>query len=221
MNEWNIISEDLNTLPGPPIPRLICPYRPATTQLLIFCDASPKAYCAVAYLRASSVGSTHVSFLMGKTRVAPVKDLTIPRSELPGVHLGSVLVKTILRELTSLPPSEVYIWTDSLIVLSWLKTQRTLPIFVRNRINAIQSNINQSDIKYVPTLDNPADYATKRTPSVQSTQSKWLAGPSWISSPPESWPTQPQTLPSAPEDLTVATDAVVEDKFTNHRFLKI
>ena len=49
-------------------------------QLHGFCDASEHAYAAVTYLRMTdSTGLVHVALVTCKTKLAPIKCLTIPR----------------------------------------------------------------------------------------------------------------------------------------------
>ena len=53
-----------------------------------FSDASEHAYAGIVYLRVfDSDGNVHVSLVMSKTKVAPIKCLTIPCLELCGAHL--------------------------------------------------------------------------------------------------------------------------------------
>ncbi len=55
---------------------------------LSFSDASKDAFAAVVYLRVCDTdGNARISLVMSKTRVAPLKRLTIPRLELCGAHL--------------------------------------------------------------------------------------------------------------------------------------
>ncbi|XP_068676335.1 uncharacterized protein [Montipora foliosa] len=54
-----------------------------TVQLHTFADASQHGYAAVSYLRfVDEREMTHCSFVMGKTRNAPIREWTIPRLEL-------------------------------------------------------------------------------------------------------------------------------------------
>ena len=69
-------------------------------QLHIFCDASLKAYAAVAYLRIELVnGLIQVSFVIAKNRTAPIKPMTVPRLEINGALLASRVGKIVGKEL--------------------------------------------------------------------------------------------------------------------------
>lgn len=59
-------------------------------------DASKKAYCAMVYLVYSTEdGKTHVTLIASKTRVAPVKVLSIPRLELMAARILAQLMHAI------------------------------------------------------------------------------------------------------------------------------
>ena len=89
-----------------------------SVQLHGFSDASEKAYAAVVYIR-----STYdhypplVTLVSAKTKVAPLKSLSIPRLELCGADLLSKLI-TNVREALDLPITCVKAWCDSTIVLA-------------------------------------------------------------------------------------------------------
>lgn len=83
-----------------------------------FCDASERAYAGVVYLRMiDSTGDVHISIIISKTKVAPIKRLTIPRLELCGAHLLARLLHHV-QHIFELPINRVYAWTDSTIVLA-------------------------------------------------------------------------------------------------------
>ncbi|XP_062416200.1 uncharacterized protein LOC119213942 [Pungitius pungitius] len=61
-------------------------------KLHVYCDASEKAYSAVAYLQGKNKqGETVTSFVASKSRVAPLKKMTLPRLELMGALIGARL----------------------------------------------------------------------------------------------------------------------------------
>ena len=78
------------------------------TQLHGFCDASEDAYAAVVYLRVQHPdGTVDASIVMSKTRVAPLKRLTITCVELSGALLLSQVVAHV-QQVLSLPHCEVH-----------------------------------------------------------------------------------------------------------------
>ena len=101
------------------------PYFPKQVEIISmelhgFCDASEVAYSSVVYLRAiDSEGDVHISLVMAKTKVAPIKRLSIPRLELcSGVVLSKIL--SHVADTLEIPSANVFAWTDSQVVLGWL-----------------------------------------------------------------------------------------------------
>ena len=85
----------------------------------MFADAALKeGYGAVAYLRfQNQEGKIHVSFVMAKSRVVPMKPVsTTPKLELVACTVAAKLAKLITSELTITIDSITY-WTDSTTVL--------------------------------------------------------------------------------------------------------
>ena len=93
-----------------------------STQLHDFSDALQQGYGAVSYLRVADVaGNVKCSFVMGKSRLAPIKPITIPQTELSAAVVSTKLDKMMRNEL-SLPISESFFWTDSTCVLPYIRT---------------------------------------------------------------------------------------------------
>ncbi len=85
-----------------------------------FSDASEAAYAAVVYLRISDKsGNTQTSLMSSKTKVAPIKRLSIPRLELCWAQLLMHHVRNVLK----IPLHHVYAWTD---IINWLVLPRDL-----------------------------------------------------------------------------------------------
>ena len=147
-------------------------------QLHCFVDSSIKAYGAVTYLKHGH----EISFVMAKTRVAPIKKLTLPQLELMAALIGTRLLSFIHNAMNSRYDTlEVYLWSDSQIVLYWINSNKQLKQFVTNRVNSIKELFPPSTWHYCPTHENPADILTRgfTTQQMQSS-SLWQNGPAWL-----------------------------------------
>jgi len=132
-----------------------------------FSDASQRAYGACIYIRSVSNNDKCGSHLLcSKSRVAPLKTISIPRLELCGALLLAQLTKKVLGSLPftvnsihfSILYNSIHLWTDSRIVLCWLQnSSRQWTPFVANRVAEIQRLTNVEDWKHVVSQENPAD----------------------------------------------------------------
>ena len=80
-----------------------CLYRDVTEEVLecSFADASKKAYCAVVCLVYKTTTGTYATMVTSKTRVAPLKELSIYRLELMSARILVPLVTTVENVLRS------------------------------------------------------------------------------------------------------------------------
>lgn len=188
---WNKWIEALPHLKDISIPRRYACGKEAP-ELHIFTDASPQAYGAVAYLRSENGNQTTVTLIMAKTRVAPLKTLSLPRLELMGVLLGARMC-AYLKGAMDLSLSAVTLWTDSTIALHWVKGPAVQwKPFVANRVKEVQEKTEPSDWRHCPGIDNPADLLTRGvSPDSLKSCDKWWNGPTWLSKSPTGWPSAP------------------------------
>jgi hypothetical protein len=116
--EWNQLLQTIPTLSQLKINRkVICSYA-TNIQLHGFCDSSEQAYGACLYLRSTDNNNkTSFELLCSTSRVAPLKQLTIPRLELCAATLLAKLYKKVICAL-NMTIHESYLWTDSSIVLT-------------------------------------------------------------------------------------------------------
>lgn len=119
---WTMWRNELTSLPKITLPRcyLSAGMDTLTTShdVHIFCDASESSYAAVAYLRSQNPqNQVEIAFLLARSRVAPKKQLSIPRLELCAALMGAQLHQVLKSELT-LPVRQTFLWTDSSTVLS-------------------------------------------------------------------------------------------------------
>jgi len=163
------------------VPR--CYFPTGTTEHCVlygFCDASKSAYAAVVYLYSVS---GLVQFVVSKTRVAPLVQMTIPRLELLSCLLLAKLmanVKVALEKVINIQLGMCF--TDSKVALYWVQgVTKEWKQFVHNRVVEIRKLIPVANWCHCPGKDNPADLPSRGISprELQSSQS-WLHGPSWL-----------------------------------------
>lgn len=190
---WLLFANTLPSLNNIKIPRWISCENAIRRELHIFSDASEKAYGTCIYVRSiGSDGSITVQLLVSKNRVAPIKPTTIPRLELCAALLGARLFTKVLDALT-IAIDRCYFWCDSTIVIGWLATPPSqLRPFVRNRVDEIQEITTDHSWSYVPSKDNPADFASRglRADLISSCQC-WWSGPTFLLDDHSRWPKAP------------------------------
>ena len=169
-------------------------------SLHAFGDASKKAFCSVIYLVMKIVSGYHCKLVTSKSRVVPLKEMSVPRLELIAVLILARLLNNVKHSLESQILFEsIYCWSDSTIVLSWLKHDRNYKQFVSNRTKNILKLTSPEMWNHCSTEDNPADIGTRGKSAAElKNSSLWWAGPEWLKGSPESHPLQlaPQELES-------------------------
>ena len=161
-------------------------------HIIGFCDASSLGYAAAVYVRCSSDDGREVTvrLLRAKTRVAPLKVLTIPRLELNGAVLLSKLLQMVQPVLQHINVKGTYLFSDSSVVLAWLKTPpHLLQTYVANRIVSILEITQINQWHHVVTTSNVADVASRGLyPEEIIYHPSWWTGPSFLCSPIRDWP---------------------------------
>ncbi|XP_073950941.1 uncharacterized protein [Choristoneura fumiferana] len=183
LEEWTEYRENLSELTKFRLKRWVwCSSDATLVELHGFCDASNSAYAAVVYIRViDAEGKVHVSLITAKTRVAPIKQISIPRLELSGAVLLAKLLDEVSKVL-KVPKSNLHAWTDSEVVLAWLSSHPSRwKTFVGNRVSEILSVTCRSQWSHVRSEHNPADCASRGIkPSEFVTYDLWVRGPSWL-----------------------------------------
>lgn len=182
LKEWFIYRKSLFALAEWEIPRYVGLHPGHETTIHGFCDASSHAYAAVIYVRTVDENrKATVRLLTSKSRVAPVKTVSIPRLELCGVQLLVTTLNTV-REATELRNVEYFLWTDSTIVLAWLRQlpNRYKP-YVANRVSYVQQHSEPTAWHHIPTGQNPADCASRgMTIAKLQEYGLWWNGPEFL-----------------------------------------
>ncbi|XP_077990939.1 uncharacterized protein LOC144445271 [Glandiceps talaboti] len=201
VTKWREIDSDLNQATDIVLPRQYFPGNNTINdndyELHCFADASMKGYGCAAYL----VRGGKSSLVMAKNRVAPIKEITLPRLELMAAVIGGArLTKFVHNALASkVNVTHCTLWLDSQIVLCWLRSDKTLPCFVRNRVNEIHTVLPNTTFKYCPTQDNPADLLTRGINARKLNESElWWHGPTWLKN--GDWPVSRLTTNTIVQD---------------------
>lgn len=179
---WFSLCSDLEKLSKYPINRCVgitTNERDVVYRLMCFCDASSTAYSAATYLHQEQENQFKVNLMFAKSRLAPIKGMTIPRLELMAVVIG-VRCLTFVTEQLQLPIVHKYLWTDSKCVLDWMNSDKHLPVFIKNRVEEIKSHKDVT-ISYVNTQENSADIATRGS-TIEDLYGNqiWWHGPTWL-----------------------------------------
>ena len=149
---------------------------------------------AVAFLRAqvstSSGPKTELAFVLGKTREAPMKVMTIPNLELQAALLAARLKQDICRALT-VHINKVFMWTDSTTVLQWLNSTSKQPKLVANRVCEILEHTSVDEWNHVASSDNPADAGNRGMSAEVLQSSSWVRGSDFLRT--KQFPFEPST----------------------------
>ncbi|XP_062538287.1 uncharacterized protein LOC134206576 [Armigeres subalbatus] len=164
-------------------------------QMHTFVDASENGFAAVVYLRFQEGDNVDIALAGAKTRVAPLKFLSIPRSELQAAVIGVRLADTILGSLSIMIHKRVF-WTDSRDVMCWLHSDhRRYSQYVGVRVSEILETTELREWRWVPTKLNSADDGTKwKSMPDLSSRSRWFRGPDFLKHPEEKWPANTHSI---------------------------
>lgn len=212
---WKRLVQELTTMEEIRIPRWIKGFaRRSQLEIHGFADASERAYGAVVYLRVEEAGEVHVTLLQSKSKVAPLKQISLPRLELCAAAMLSKLVAH-LRKVLDLGSVPAHLWSDSAVTLAWLRGHPSKwTTFVANRVAEIQRENHLAQWRHVPGSENPADCVSRGLfPGELAKHSLWWTGPSFLRGNPELWPVPDKPLPmeGQPEQRKVQCLIVKQD----------
>uniref|UniRef100_A0A2S2PC01 Integrase catalytic domain-containing protein n=1 Tax=Schizaphis graminum TaxID=13262 RepID=A0A2S2PC01_SCHGA len=208
--DWSSFLSDLPSLSMIRVSRHFSTFGQSSCYLLGFCDASQLGYAAVVYVLSADSSSAQPAVLVGsKTKLAPMKPLTIPRLELNAALLLARWLGRIKRILDPhLKIIGTYCWTDSMIVLSWLTVPHTsFKVYVSNRIHQIRTIVPDCKWSHIESTNNPADCASRGVmPSELTKLSLYWQGPAILRANPSTWINlvTPMPLCTLPEVLPVS-----------------
>jgi hypothetical protein len=160
--EWNQLCQTIPKLSQIKINRKVICSSVTNIQIHGFCDSSERAYRACLYIRSTDIkNKSHCELLCSTSKVAPLKQLTIPRLELCAATLLSKLYNKATFAL-NLKIDVSDLWTDSSIALTWIQDPPTKwKTFVGNRVATTQEETKSATWRHVPTQSNPADLISR------------------------------------------------------------
>ncbi|GFS68537.1 putative RNA-directed DNA polymerase from transposon X-element [Trichonephila clavipes] len=157
------------------------------SELHLFVDACKCSYGACVYIRIVTPLGVKIRLIRAKSRVAPLKTMTIPRLELMACCIGARLVHSVYAAL-DVPDLKIIAWSDSMVALWWLKNHGDWSVFGANRVNEINSLVSSQFWRHVPGELNPSDLLSRGISPRLFSDSLWWEGPSWLLEPPSNWP---------------------------------
>ncbi|XP_055909824.1 uncharacterized protein LOC129944422 [Eupeodes corollae] len=220
--EWEAFRNHLKELELVKVPRYVLSLRSRNTQIHGFSDASLRAYGCCVYLRSvDENGVVSCNLITAKSRVAPIKTQSLPRLELCAAELLASIILKILPNFSHIV-DDIYLWTDSEIVLCWLSAHpSSWEVFIANRVSKIQTNLPQATWKHVNTKQNPADIVSRGAYASELRDSMWFSGPKFLKLSQDMWPKQKdlsmirKDTPGMRKCNVVLLAKIIDDHFEN------
>ena len=118
------------------------------------------AYAAAVFIRFKYSSCVQVQLIQTKSRVAPVKAVTIPWLELLAATIGTRLATSIVKEFEQ-KDIALFFWSDSSAVITWIKRDDQWGVFIWNRVQEIRNLTSKEFWRHVPGVMNPADLPSR------------------------------------------------------------
>ena len=154
--------------------------------------------CAVVYLVYTTNTGRYSRMLTSKTRVAPLKELSIPRLELLACLILVKLMNTVKNALISQVSIQKWnLWSDSMTALYWIRNKGEWKQFVPHRVNEIFKLSNKNDWRHCPSEQNPADIGSRGLLAIDlKSDELWWEGPKWLIEPEKQCPANNSIAPT-------------------------
>ncbi|XP_062558043.1 uncharacterized protein LOC134222915 [Armigeres subalbatus] len=214
--KWKEFHSQMNNISELEISRFVFASKWVDIQFHCFSDASTLAYGACMYVRTlDEAGNVRIELLASKSRVAPLKRLTLPRLELSAAKEAAALHSKVTKAL-SMGNVRTVFWSDSTIVLHWLRAPpNSWQTFVANRVSMIQTATFAHSWRHISGKENPADLVSRgMTINDFLCSNLWKRGPPWLSNNEDEWPKRTEHEGPPDEQLEVRKvvhTVVVED----------
>ena len=126
-------------------------------------------------------------YVIGKSKIAPIKQLSIPKLELEAATIGFRLNEFAKVQLQLNADPDIHTWTDSQTVIDWINSKKKQKSFVSDRLSEINATQGNNNWYHIPTHLNPADHGTRGLKPTDI-ESKRLAAPAFLVSQSSQWP---------------------------------
>ena len=187
---WLDFQSELPLLEEIRVPRWIGPFEQrGGMEIHGFADASERAYAAVIYLRSKQNKEWTTRLVTSKTKVAPIKQITLPRLELCAASLLARLASYV-RKILGFTKAPLHLWSDSTVTLGWIQGHPTRwRTYVANRVSEIQNTVPEALWHHISGKENPADCASRGlSPKELVKHQLWWSGPRWLKDEQSAWP---------------------------------
>ena len=181
-DQFEVWKNQINKLQAIKLPRYVLMENYEFAELHGFADASRLGYCACVYI-VSGIGTKRISHLIcSKTRVAPVKEMSIPRLELTAAFLLARLMTLVIKFHSGIKFNNIFYYSDSTTTLHWIMSDhKQWKTYVANRVRDINLLSCSENWKYVNTNDNPADLGTRGLDADTLIGNRlWFEGPTFL-----------------------------------------
>lgn len=210
---WSRFRTEFSSLASLIIPRFVPGLNSTTLQIHGFCDSSELGYAAVVYFRCEhGDGQVTTHLIIARSKVAPLKKISIPRLELCAAVLLADLIAHVKDVFNNhLAFDDIFCWSDSTVTLAWLKSPSSRwKTYVSNRVSHIQDKVPPRHWHHVRSQSNPADCATRglTTPELID-HPLWWQGPPWLSKDANEWP-----IPSPLAVVKEPPESILEQRNT-------
>lgn len=182
IGEWHALKLQIPLINNLRIPRWLQTTSSSYVELHGFADASEVGYACVIFVRIlRDDGGIHMQQLVAKSRMAPIKKLTIPRLELLAAELLARLACKVIDTM-QMEFKRVCLWSDSKIVLAWIHgNPKRWKTFVASRITKIHQNTAAHNWYHVKGEENPADCGSRGlSPNELLRHELWWHGPRFL-----------------------------------------
>lgn len=188
---WTMFRSQLVVLNQLEIPRAVkFDSNSRSVQIHGFSDSSQRAYDACVYLRTKLRPHEYrIELLCSRSKVAPLKAVSLPRLELCAALLLVRLMSKV-GEAIQLEHSRRFCWSDSMITLNWIGSPfRKWTPFMANRVGEIQRLTDFKDWRHVSSSNTPADVLSRGlNPNELINNASWWHGPSFLRHNDDLWP---------------------------------